>query len=75
MGLLKDSKFSEATLFFKNLVFLLGEPTVVAGEPMEGIEGEKHTVVKWNTNTPCEQTQASTPRKHTSRPREGCNRK
>ncbi len=28
---------------------------------MEGIEEEKHTVVvKWNTNTQCEQTQAST---------------
>lgn len=34
--------------------------TLVTGEPMEGIEEEKHTVVKWITNTQCEQTQAST---------------
>lgn len=34
--------------------------TLVTGEPMEGIEEEKHTVVKWNTNTRCGQTQAST---------------
>lgn len=33
--------------------------TLVTGEPMEGIEEEKHTV-KWNTNTQCEQAQAST---------------
>lgn len=37
--------------------------TLVTGEPMEGIEEEKHTVVKWNTNTECKQTQASTPKK------------
>lgn len=46
-----------------NFAKLLREPTLVTGEPMEGIEEEKHTVVKWNTNTECKQTQASTPKK------------
>lgn len=37
--------------------------TLVTGEPMEGIEEEKHTVVvKWNTNTQHKQAQASTPK-------------
>lgn len=46
-----------------NYTKLLGEPTLVAGEPMEGIEEEKHTVVKVeHKHTQCEQTQASTPK-------------